>query len=89
MNLFHLFFGQHPFFDDVAAMTLKYLDLLVQRDDITKSQFFKNLHHVLNKLPLVCCIQLLALQAPTKQNSQAHSNKWSVLTILWGWCLKV
>ena len=75
MNLFHLFFGQHPFFDDVAAMTLKYLDSLVQRDDITKSQFFKNLHHVLNKLPLVCCIQLLALQAPTKQNSQAHSKQ--------------
>ncbi|XP_066927614.1 SCY1-like protein 2 [Clytia hemisphaerica] len=42
----------HPFFDDVAAMTLKYLDSLVQRDDVTKSQFFKNLHHVLDKLPL-------------------------------------
>jgi len=42
----------HPFYDDVAAMTLKYLDSLVQRDEITKSQFFKNLYHVLDKLPL-------------------------------------
>lgn len=44
---------QHRFFDDVAAMTLKYLDSLVQRDDVTKSQFFKNLSNVLDKLPLV------------------------------------
>lgn len=42
----------HQFFDNVAAMTLKYLESLVQRDDVTKSQFFKNLHHVLDKLPL-------------------------------------
>ncbi|XP_065646928.1 SCY1-like protein 2 isoform X3 [Hydra vulgaris] len=42
----------HQFFDDVSAMTLKYMDSLVQRNDMTKSQFFKNLHHVLDKLPL-------------------------------------
>eukprot|EP00794_Sanderia_malayensis_P017951 gene17951-19746_t len=32
-------------------MTLKYLHSLVQRDDMTKSQFFKNLHRVISKLP--------------------------------------
>ncbi|XP_065070532.1 SCY1-like protein 2 [Rhopilema esculentum] len=42
---------KHVFFDDVAAMTLKYLHTLVQRDDMTKSQFFKSLHRVLSKLP--------------------------------------
>jgi len=42
---------KHKLFDDVAAMTLKYLHTLVQRDDMTKSQFFKGLHRVLPKLP--------------------------------------
>lgn len=51
--MFFVYF-QHEFFDDVAAMTLKYLHSLVQRDDMTKSQFFKGLHRVLSKLPKVC-----------------------------------
>ncbi|XP_059367433.1 SCY1-like protein 2 [Carassius carassius] len=40
-----------PFFDDVGAMTLQYLDSLFQRDNLQKSQFYKSLPKVLPKLP--------------------------------------
>ncbi|XP_032815884.2 SCY1-like protein 2 [Petromyzon marinus] len=40
-----------PYFDDVGAMTLQYLDSLFQRDNLQKSQFFKGLSKVLSKLP--------------------------------------
>ena len=34
-------------------MTLQYLDSLVQRDDMAKSQFFRGLYKVMSKLPKV------------------------------------
>ncbi|XP_052348506.1 SCY1-like protein 2 isoform X2 [Oncorhynchus keta] len=40
-----------PFFDDVGAVTLAYFDSLFQRDNLQKSQFYKNLPKVLPKLP--------------------------------------
>nr|XP_023672660.1 SCY1-like protein 2 isoform X1 [Paramormyrops kingsleyae] len=40
-----------PFFDDVGAMTLQYIDSLFQRDNLQKSQFYKGLPKVLPKLP--------------------------------------
>uniref|UniRef100_A0AAZ3PJX8 Protein kinase domain-containing protein n=1 Tax=Oncorhynchus tshawytscha TaxID=74940 RepID=A0AAZ3PJX8_ONCTS len=42
---------QIPFFDDVGAVTLAYFDSLFQRDNLQKSQFYKNLPKVLPKLP--------------------------------------
>lgn len=44
---------QIPFFDDVGAVTLAYFDSLFQRDNLQKSQFYKNLPKVLPKLPKV------------------------------------
>ena len=44
---------QISFFENVAAMTLQYLDSLVQRDDMAKSQFFRGLYKVMSKLPKV------------------------------------
>jgi len=35
------------------VITLQYLDMLVQRDNLQKSQFFKGLSKVIEKLPLV------------------------------------
>ncbi|EDO42744.1 predicted protein, partial [Nematostella vectensis] len=40
-----------PFFENVAALTLQYLDSLMQRDDVAKTQFFKSLYKVMPKLP--------------------------------------
>ncbi|XP_060745144.1 SCY1-like protein 2 isoform X1 [Tachysurus vachellii] len=40
-----------PFFDDVGAVTLQYFDSLFQRDNLQKSQFYKNLPKILSKLP--------------------------------------
>ncbi|XP_065830467.1 SCY1-like protein 2 [Oscarella lobularis] len=40
-----------PLFDDIAIVTLQYLDSLMQKDSLQKSQFFKTLHKVLPKLP--------------------------------------
>ena len=48
-----LFIFQISFFENVAAMTLQYLDSLVQRDEMTKSQFFRGLYKVMSKLPKV------------------------------------
>lgn len=44
---------QAPFFDDAAVVTLQYLDTLVQKDEMQKSQFFKSLHRILPKMPKV------------------------------------
>ncbi|XP_064417932.1 SCY1-like protein 2 [Latimeria chalumnae] len=46
-----------PFFDDVGAMTLQYLDSLFQRDNLQKSQFYKGLPKVLPKLPKRVVVQ--------------------------------
>jgi hypothetical protein len=45
--------SQIPFFEDVGAITLLYLDTLMQRDNLEKSQFFKGLPQVVAKLPKV------------------------------------
>ncbi|KAL9955264.1 hypothetical protein ACROYT_G036562 [Oculina patagonica] len=45
------------FFENVAAMTLQYLDSLVQRDEMAKSQFFRGLYKVMSKLPKRVVIQ--------------------------------
>lgn len=53
---------QISFFENVAAMTLQYLDSLVQRDDMAKSQFFRGLYKVMSKLPKVwttMCINII------------------------------
>ena len=50
---------QIPFFEDVGAMTLQYLDSLVQRDNLQKSQFFKGLPQVIAKMPKVCSFLVL------------------------------
>ena len=43
------------FFEEVVVSTLKYLDMLYQRSDMEKSQFFKkNLARIITKLPKVC-----------------------------------
>lgn len=44
---------QIPYFEDVGVITLQYLDMLVQKDNLQKSQFFKGLSKVIEKLPLV------------------------------------
>ena len=53
VNIFYLVF-QATFFDNVAAQTLHYLDTLMQRDNMTKSQFFKSLYKIISMLPKVC-----------------------------------
>ena len=51
-----LLLSQIPFFEDVGVMTLTYLDLLVQKDNLQKSQFFKGLPKVVGKLPKVISV---------------------------------
>ncbi|OCT87626.1 hypothetical protein XELAEV_18021323mg [Xenopus laevis] len=46
-----------PFFDDVGVVTLQYFDSLFQRDNLQKSQFFKELPKVLQKLPKRVVVQ--------------------------------
>ncbi|KAK2168101.1 hypothetical protein LSH36_20g02000 [Paralvinella palmiformis] len=46
-----------PFFEDVGAMTLQYMETLVQRDNLQKSQFFKGMPKILQKMPKRVCIQ--------------------------------
>ncbi|XP_030845520.1 SCY1-like protein 2 isoform X3 [Strongylocentrotus purpuratus] len=43
--------GKIPYFDDVGAMTLQYVDSLFQQDNQQKAQFFKGLPKVISKLP--------------------------------------
>ncbi|CAB3987180.1 SCY1 2 isoform X2 [Paramuricea clavata] len=45
------------YFDNVAAQTLHYLDTLIQRDNMTKSQFFKSLYKIISMLPKRVVIQ--------------------------------
>ena len=47
---------QIPYFEDVGVITLQYLDMLVQKDNLQKSQFFKGLSKVIEKLPSVSII---------------------------------
>jgi len=47
---------QIPYFEDVGVITLQYLDMLVQKDNLQKSQFFKGLSKVIEKLPLVSIV---------------------------------
>ncbi|KAE8615048.1 hypothetical protein XENTR_v10008391 [Xenopus tropicalis] len=46
-----------PFFDDVGVVTLQYFDSLFQQDNLQKSQFFKELPKVLQKLPKRVVVQ--------------------------------
>ncbi|XP_031557688.1 SCY1-like protein 2 [Actinia tenebrosa] len=45
------------YFENVAALTLQYLDSLMQRDDMAKAQFFKSLYKIMSKLPKRVIIQ--------------------------------
>ena len=50
----HTHTHQNAFFEEVGVNSLKYLDMLYQRGDMEKSQFFKkNLARVITKLPKV------------------------------------
>ena len=48
-----LVFFQIPYFEDVGTMTLQFMDTLFQRDNLQKSQFFKGLPKIIEKLPKV------------------------------------
>uniref|UniRef100_A0A8C4QA45 SCY1-like protein 2 n=1 Tax=Eptatretus burgeri TaxID=7764 RepID=A0A8C4QA45_EPTBU len=50
-NSLTAFWSFIPYFEDVGAATLQYLDTLFQRDNLQKSQFFKGLPKVLPQLP--------------------------------------
>ncbi|XP_041471788.1 SCY1-like protein 2 [Lytechinus variegatus] len=43
--------GKIPYFDDVGAMTLQYVDSLFQQESKQKAQFFKGLPKVISTLP--------------------------------------
>ncbi|KXJ26994.1 SCY1-like protein 2 [Exaiptasia diaphana] len=45
------------YFENVAALTLQYLDSLMQRDDMAKAQFFKSLYKIMSKLPKRVIVQ--------------------------------
>lgn len=60
-----------PFFEDVGVMTLTYLDLLVQKDNLQKSQFFKGLPKVVAKLPKRVNLQRV-LPSLSKECSNAN-----------------
>ena len=53
VNLNGFFFFQIPYFEDVGTMTLQFMDTLFQRDNLQKSQFFKGLPKIIEKLPKV------------------------------------
>ncbi|CAK8690323.1 unnamed protein product [Clavelina lepadiformis] len=46
-----------PFFNHVGVMALQYLDSLLQRDNLQKSQFFKGLPKILPQLPKRVVVQ--------------------------------
>ncbi|XP_044740222.1 SCY1-like protein 2 [Chrysoperla carnea] len=45
-----------PYFEDVGVKTLNYLDSLFQWDNLQKSQFYKGLPQIIQKLPHRVCI---------------------------------
>ncbi|XP_068633859.1 SCY1-like protein 2 [Battus philenor] len=49
-------FVKIPYFEDVGVKTLNYLDSLFQWDNLQKSQFYKGLPQVLQKMPHRICI---------------------------------
>lgn len=53
VNLNVWVFFQIPYFEDVGTMTLQFMDTLFQRDNLQKSQFFKGLPKIIEKLPKV------------------------------------
>lgn len=58
----HVRLIQHAFFEEVAVSTLRYLDMLYERGDMEKSQFFKkSLARVVTKLPKVGVLKLSLL----------------------------
>ena len=50
---------QINYFEDVGVKTLNYLDSLFQWDNLQKSQFYKGLPDVINKLPHRVCLNRL------------------------------
>lgn len=55
-----------PYFEDVGSMTLQFMDTLFQRDNLQKSQFFKGLPKIIEKLPKRVNLQRI-LPALTKE----------------------
>lgn len=49
--------GKLPYFEDIGVVTLQYLDNILQRDNLQKSQFFKGLAQVLPAIPKRVTIQ--------------------------------
>lgn len=47
---------QIPYFEDVGVKTLNYLDSLFQWDNLQKSQFYKGLPQIIQKMPHRICI---------------------------------
>lgn len=59
-------FTKIPYFEDVGSMTLQFMDTLFQRDNLQKSQFFKGLPKIIEKLPKRVNLQRI-LPALTKE----------------------
>ena len=60
-----------PFFEDVGCVTLQFMDSLFQRDNLSKSQFFKGLPNILAKLPKRVNIQRIL---PNLQTEAANAD---------------
>lgn len=46
-----------PFFEDVGAMALHFLDTLFQKDNLARSKFYRGLPAIIKKLPKRVCLQ--------------------------------